>query len=308
MDYLNQATQSIQSAKDSVAQNMEQFSSPANVEGNSDFVNSNGSFAKYGFIFVILIGFVVAFKFGVMVLGFIFQRSGSPYLVKGMLSGSDPQTIQQDSTLSDSVVVMRSANQTSGIEFTWSVWLNINSANSKPLAQHIFNKGSATVDQTNGTMKPNNAPGLYLTGTDDPSSPSNTLAFLMDTIDPNQGVNWSPEPIVIGIENVPIGKWFNLIIRLQNKVLDVYVNGTVVKRTTFLSTPKQNYDNVNISQNGGFAGSLSNLRYFDRALSVFQINSIVNYGPNTNSSSLSNKYNSNYDYLSSAWYRSAWGG
>jgi hypothetical protein len=103
-------------------------------------------------------------------------------------------------------------------------------------------------------------------------------------------------------------KWFNVIIRLQNKVVDAYVNGTIVKRMAFeISIPKQNYDPVHICKAGGFAGSLSNLRYYDHALSVFEINNLIANGPNLTSSSLAtNSANQIYDYLSSTWYESQW--
>jgi hypothetical protein len=49
---------------------------------------------------------------------------------------------------------------------------------------------------------------------------------------------------------------------------------------------------------------LSNLRYYNHALNVFQISSISWWGPNTNASSIGNalQANNGYTYLSSAWY------
>jgi len=69
--------------------------------------------------------------------------------------------------------------------------------------------------------------------------------------------------------------------------------------------PKQNYNNVNFAQNGGFSGKISNLRYYSYALNVFEINGVVAWGPNTNSSSLSSSSGAatgNYNYLSNTWY------
>jgi hypothetical protein len=66
--------------------------------------------------------------------------------------------------------------------------------------------------------------------------------------------------------------------------------------------PKQNYDDVHVGKNGGFNGSLSNLRYYDYALSAFDINALVNYGPNLTPSSLDAKPNNVYDYLGLGWY------
>ena len=71
--------------------------------------------------------------------------------------------------------------------------------------------------------------------------------------------------------------------------------------------PKQNYYNVNVCPNGGFGGSLSNLRYYDHALDVMALNNIIIAGPSTASSNLSSDakaVSGNYSYLSGLWYNS----
>jgi hypothetical protein len=114
------------------------------------------------------------------------------------------------------------------------------------------------------------------------------------------------QPSTVDIVNVPLKKWFHVAIRLENSVLDVYINGTIDKRVVMTNVPKQNYNDVNICQNGGFTGSISDLRYFNSALNVFQLNTIVGKGPNlsTSSQTLQNQTMSNYNYLSSMWYSS----
>ena len=51
---------------------------------------------------------------------------------------------------------------------------------------------------------------------------------------------------------------------------------------------------------GDFDGTISDLRYFDTALNVFQINNIAMAGPNMQSESKA--LDTRFDYLSSAWY------
>ena len=69
--------------------------------------------------------------------------------------------------------------------------------------------------------------------------------------------------------------------------------------------PKQNYNDVNVCQNGGFDGQLSNLQYFSHSLSAVEINSIVMNGPDLKSSKLNSATNSIVPYfLSNAWYTS----
>jgi hypothetical protein len=123
----------------------------------------------------------------------------------------------------------------------------------------------------------------------------------MDIVSPN--TIGQVTPFEVSIDNLPIGKWFHVVIRLQNKTMDCYVNGVITNRISFGDyIPKQNYDNIIYAGNGGFDGSISNLRYYDYALSVFEINSVVYYGPNLKSaSSGSNGY---FDYLGQTWYSS----
>ena len=103
----------------------------------------------------------------------------------------------------------------------------------------------------------------------------------------------------IYVPDIPLNKWVNVIIRCQSNILDAYINGSVVKRFELTDVPKQNYGNVNVCHNKGFSGNLSDLRYFSRALNVFEITNIVNKGPNLSSG---DSDNSTYDYLANIWY------
>jgi hypothetical protein len=88
----------------------------------------------------------------------------------------------------------------------------------------------------------------------------------------------------------------------QNQ-MDVYINGTLVKRHMMAGVPKQNYGDVYASLNGGFSGNTSDLRYFEYALSTSKIQSIVNKGPNTNFiSGASIGKNMSNKYLSTRWF------
>ena len=208
--------------------------------------------------------------------------------------------IKQDPKDSGAVTLLRSNNENMGIEFTWSVWLYITDLSGStqttgsPTYKHIFNKGDNTYN-TDGLASINNAPGVYLLNSNVP-----TLHIVMNNVASNK-TNES-----IDVDNLPLKKWFHVAIRLQNKNMDVYINGIITSRATFTNVPKQNYQDVYICQNGGFSGSLSNLRYYDSALNVFDINNIVLTGPNTKPSSLSDELSSastsGYTYLSSSWY------
>ena len=108
---------------------------------------------------------------------------------------------------------------------------------------------------------------------------------------------------VIDIKDLPISKWVNVMIRVQGKFCDVYINGRLTKRRTMRDVVKQNYDDVNICMNGGFSGYLSNLTYYNNAISIAEIQDILVSGPNMKSAekNLDDKFNKPR-YLADRWY------
>lgn len=281
-----------ESARSGLSNSVDSFSKSA--EGSASFMSSNTLVAKFSFLILAILVFIVLFKLGITLIMYFNSPSKSPYLVKGLLNGNDTITVSQDPNVADSVLLPRSNNESSGAEFTWSSWIYIinPSSGEDKTYQHIFSKG--TDDKgSDGLMQTNNAPGVYL------KDNTNTLFIKMDTVKAGDPIN------TIEVDNVPIKKWVHLVLRLQNNILDIYINGTVSKRLVLQHTPKQNFQDVYVNQNGGFSGHLSDLRYFDRALNVFEINGILNNGPNLTSSSLSAfADNQFYSYLSNMWYSS----
>jgi len=206
-----------------------------------------------------------------------------------MVPGNTPLIISQDPSVQGAIPLTRSDNE-SGIEFSWSVWLNITSVDStNHQYKHIFHKGEQSIDSDTGLNFPNNSPGLYI------SPSTNELVVIMNTF---KTINEE-----IKIPNFPMNKWANVIIRVMSNTLDVYINGTLSKRHILSSVPKQNNGNVYVASNGGFTGSLSNLRYFNYALQPGEILDITNTGPNlTVNSSTNTSINSVPPYLALQWY------
>jgi hypothetical protein len=282
------------------------FSQPSQVgvSGNS-FLGANTIIAKFAFLILIIFLFLYLLSLGVYVINYLLSPPSNPYIIYGMSDGGNSMVVYQDPSHADSKFIARSNNQTTGVEFTWSTWLfvgdiaNYNTVNSTSgngtcqtgtntaAYQHIFNKGDSMYD-SNNLATINNCPGLYL------STSSNKLHLIMDTLDSEDPNN------TIDIDNIPIKKWFHLAIRVKNTILDVYINGVIAQRLLLTNLPKQNYENIYICQKGGFTGNISNLRYYQYALNVFEINNIVNYGPNLVQANNANV--KDYHYLSKKWY------
>jgi hypothetical protein len=297
-DALNKGVENISSSvnavKGSITNAFNQFSqqTQAGVGASTQFLQSNTIVAKLAFIIIAIIGFLFLLNLGISLIAYFASPATNPYLVKGMIDGAYAMVVPQDPKNSEYLPISRSNNENKGIEFTWSFWIYINDlGTSSTKYQHIFNKGDNTYNSSTNISSVNNAPGVYL-GPD-----KNNLHIVIDTVDGTDKNN------VIDIDNIPIRKWVNVAIRMQNLTVDVYVNGTVSSRLVLNNTPKQNYNDVYICQNGGFAGKLSNLRYYTYALNVFEINNVVLGGPNLKVSDNLSKTN-DYTYLSSSWYTS----
>jgi hypothetical protein len=244
---------------------------------------------KFIVIMLALIVFTVGMMVGINVLSMFFGPSKSPFLIQGLVPGNVPLIIKQDPALEGSVPISRSDNANYGLEFTWSVWLNItNTGTVANQYQHIFHKGDNNL-QADGMNFPNNAPGLYI------SPETNELVVVMNTF------TTIKEEIII--PNVPMNKWVHVLIRVENNKLDVYVNGTLAKRHVLASVVKQNYGNVYVGLNGGFQGYLSDLRYYNYSLQSGDILDIVNNGPNmTVNKQSSITSGSEPPYLALQWY------
>jgi hypothetical protein len=291
------------------APSLNEFNSPTIVGGSKSFLDSNSYVAKAAFLILVVIVFVYVLRLCITAIGYLFSPSSSPYLVNGVIDGNVGNLIiPQDPSESTAVPIIRSVNDDVGIGFTWSTWVYIKQSNLANESQtdtrynHIFNKGSATADST-GIMTPNNGPGLYLNyNYTDPVTNSMAMALrvAMSTFDdPNTSVD---------VSNIPVNKWVNVIIRVENTVLDVFINGDLAQRLPLKSVPFQNYGDVNVAINGGFNGNLSSLRYYNTALGTRAIQNIVSSGPNLTVLGASGGAPGTMDYLSMRWFFSQWNG
>jgi hypothetical protein len=308
----------VEGIRDSVSNTIGDFSSNVAVDADAskEFLTSNTIISRIGFVLLVLIVFLFALRFLMSILGYLMAPSNSPYVIHGMLNGSQSQIISQNPKNAKSVKILRSNNQASGMECTWSVWLYVDPGSSpvsKTGLRNVFVKGDGFFDSETGISSVENGPGMYIyesSGAGANGSTQSTGVYnLLSVFNMVGGTDvsynqFSIPSSFIDISGIPLQKWFHVALRLQNTVLDVYINGTLSKRTVLSDVPKQNYADIYVCGNGGFPGALSNLRYYPYALNVFEISSIAWYGPNTSTSSLAKTLNANngYTYLSNLWY------
>jgi hypothetical protein len=261
------------------------------VSGNNSFLESNSIIAKASFLLLIIVVFIVALRLGISLVSWLFSLNKSPYLINGMVNAKNMIVIPQDPNDSGSIPILRSDNQNEGIEFTYSVWLYIDDlVYQQGQFRHIFHKGNDNINFTTkpyGMNEPNNAPGLYI------APNSNSLVLVMNTF------NKINEEIVI--PNIPLNKWVCVQIRVENRNLDIFVNGSISKRMVLNGVPKQNYGDLYVGMNGGFSGYISDLKYFNYAIGTSEIQNIVSKGPNLKMIG-DDMTKSKPKYLSLRWY------
>lgn len=301
----NSINNSFGNMRESLNNTLSDFSSKSLLENSGEFLESNSLIAKFVFIILVLIVFMVLLNLGVFLIVYFKKPDKQPYVVKGLISGNSTRHVKQDPRDADSIRLYRSNNENKGAEFTWAVWLKrdkVDISNGKEYV-HIFNKGDyieVMNPKDEPTSKFGNGPGVYFYN-DTESDQENKIKIIMDVVneDLNATNSGDGRREIVEVFNLPIKRWFHLAIRCENKVLDVYVNGVITKRITFSSVPKQNFGDVHVNKTG-YDGQLSDLRYFDMGLDVFQIQNIVNSGPNLRSAD-SDK-NMKFDYLANSWY------
>ena len=145
--------------------------------------------------------------------------------------------------------------------YTFSVWFYINEWNYRYGEEKvIFQRSDANNDP---------APKVYL----DPTT--NNLQVSLATYQSNSTSNVS----LCGIDNIPIQAWTNFTMTLNNRALDLYLNGKLVRTCVLPGVPKMNpASNVVVCPNGGFSGYLSNFQYIANAINPTQAYNIYKAG------------------------------
>jgi len=259
------------------------------ANSTAEFFQSNSIIAKFAFLLMVIIAFVYLLRIGINSIAWFYSPNLSPHIIDGMIDATtSAMVIPQDTANTSAITVYRSNNEKQGIEFTWSTWVFIKDMQyNKGQYKTIFYKGNSGL-QSNGLNYPNNAPGLYI------APNTNDLVVVMDT--------YSVIGEEVVIQDIPLNKWMNIIIRVHNRNLDVYINGTITRSLLLSDVPKQNYGEVYVATNGGFSGFLSNLWYFNHALSAVEINNILYWGPNLTMAGTQAVSIKKSDYLSLQWY------
>lgn len=216
--------------------------------------NSNNNLFKIILIGIAII-FILYFIFSI-IKGYKAYSKYSPYLIKNTVDGKKAQKIK-------AYQIPPPQDNQYGTEFSYSFWLYLkddnfnNNSSEKDLGEfkHIFHKGSYDYNKDHLPLLQN--PGVWVYPN------TNKLHIRFNTY---QNIAESCD-----VGNIPLNAWSHITIILIGNSVDVFINGNLKKRQKLKGVPKLNYEDLYISNWGGFNGYLSRLRYFNYAIQPFMI-------------------------------------
>jgi hypothetical protein len=184
---------------------------------------------------ITIIMMVVVFVLLYMI--YYYYISKNSMLMSGITSG------KQVTTINASKIDKGSSSAAGVVNFTYSMWFNINDWNDgyglkKPLFQKVRSGDQYTID-TYFAENQNDLMIDVFTGSPDNSKTTCT------------------------IRNVPIQKWVHLLISVYGKSLDTYINGKLVNTCILNGVPLVNKEGpINITPGNGFNGWTAQFQYW----------------------------------------------
>jgi hypothetical protein len=180
---------------------------------------------------------------------FTFASPGQTVIQSTILDGQ--------SSFDSNVSLPESLNQDQGITFSYSCWVRIDDFTYRPgKPKVIFTKGPTDLSSS--------CPSLLIDGN------SNTLLVKLDTYGSTE---------VVPISNIPAKKWLHVVIVVEQKAIDVYINGVIHTHHSIVQLPRQNSGTVHTGVDGGFEGKLANLVYYNYFLKPTDIPALMKNPP-----------------------------
>ena len=192
-------------------------------------------------------------------------------ILRGIKNGKNSLVIRQREIRDDSRILRTVDGINKGLEFTYSVWMNITSleyptgSNLRPIFYKSMKKEIENDAEVTAHADADFAPGIFLTK-------SNTLLVMMRTGEGMKSVK---------VENIPLKKWFHLCLIVRQESMDIYVNGQMVQSKRFPTPPLQNDGDLYINTHGGFDGIIADLKFYAYGISYDRINKLLQDGPST---------------------------
>lgn len=150
-------------------------------------------------------------------------------------------------------------------DFGYSIWIYVNDWD------YQYGNKKVILERRSGDNHV--GPSIYL------GRNTNDLHIEMTTSS-TTGVSESPTETCI-LHNVPIQKWCHIVVTTNNKTIDAYLDGKLVKTCVLNGVPRMSKirnEPIHITPEGGFSGFVSNLKYHSRSLNPREVMELYKEG------------------------------
>jgi hypothetical protein len=199
-------------------------------------------------------------------------------------SKTDQMLVKMNDARAQKVISAGSLPSGASSNYTFSIWVFVNDWNYRyGQSKVIF----ARKDQDGGV-----APMVEFT----PSV--NNIHVTLATY-PTTGSNTTGKNHTCTLDDVPLQRWTNLIMSINDRALDLYLDGKLVRTCLLPGVPKMNpASNIFVTPDGGFSGFVSNFRYIADSVNPSQAYNIYKEGFGGSSmSNLFNKYRVKFAFV-----------
>ena len=238
--------------------------------------------------FLILLFLILFIMFRFILADYNSMKSSNLVIVRNTISISN---------LNNKTRILRSQDKKGGLEYTYSFWLFINGSLLRDGEKYnVFLKGSEN-DCTEGEISSIQSPGVWVEKSSNQAKLLiYTNLYLPDDCPDNDSIEKCPDYCEwntdskecknktegetagisgLEIDNVPIDKWVHFTVIAINRRMDVYLNGELYNQKLFPGLLKQNENNLTIGACNPLQGQISDLRYFNSAISSYEIDKLV---------------------------------
>ena len=151
----------------------------------------------------------------------------------------------------------------SSVDFTFSIWLYINDWN--------YRYGDEKIILIRQDVNGNSNPRIYLANT------TNDLHVDIQCYD--NDYNDSPTLHTCSVKNIKMQKWVHVVTVVNNRTLDIYVDGKLVRTCLLPGVPKlDNEADISITPEDGFSGFTSNIEFYNYVLNPQDVWDIYSRG------------------------------
>ena len=177
------------------------------------------------------------------------------------------------------------------MDYTYSIWIYVTDWSYRYGQQKVIFERTVT-DPTRSNI-PINSPKVYLDET------NNDLEVELTCGTETGGLSPTGQPFNCKLQNIPLQRWANIIMSVGGRSLDLYLNGKLVKSCIAPQIPLQapNAD-ILLCPAGGFAGYVSQFKYFPNVINPQEAWNIYRKGPGGSIlGNMFNKYKLQFSFL-----------